>query len=327
MGCSDGVSEPLEGTRESVGQASFFSLVCSRSRGNNVKSFKTDFRSGLVWCAMLSSFDSKCLDFASLKAESDADLLRNHRLAFEVAEKRFQVDPLLDAEDMVDMQVNDQRSVLTYVSQMYKHMKDLPFENPYVTACAICSSFLDRFRYYRAFEEAEFEAQRKKMEEARAEKEKLTRSPAPQPIVKGRSLNAGSDDAVPTGPCGRCQRDHNYPQCKEYEASEIRKGRCLGCGHSPAEHAGYVPEEAGEKKASSEAAAPVDEAREERRRRAREEQAELDRADAQRVGKQIEDAANDLTNFFSPAPVKVSSLYAGAGDKIPEGPCGQCQRG
>jgi hypothetical protein len=84
---------------------------------------------------MLSSFDSKCLDFASLKAESDADLLRNHRLAFEVAEKRFQVDPLLDAEDMVDMAVNDQRSVLTYVSQMYKHMKDLPFENPYVVAC------------------------------------------------------------------------------------------------------------------------------------------------------------------------------------------------
>ncbi len=171
-----------------------------------MKNFKMDFKNGLIWCAILSSFDKTCLDYSSLKAESDADMLRNHALAFKVAETRFQVDPLLDAEDMIEVAIPDQRSVLTYVSQMYKHMKDLPYNNP----------------HFRVFEELEFEAQRKRMEEAKAEKDALTRSPAPQPITKGNSVQ-GADSEIPSGPCGKCQRDNNYPQCKQYEASQIRK--------------------------------------------------------------------------------------------------------
>ncbi len=282
--------------------------------GNNIKNFKMDFRNGLIWCAILASHDKTCLDFASLKADSDADMLRNHALAFSVAEKRFGVDPLLDAEDMLEVAVPDQRSVLTYVSQMYKHMSTVPYTNP----------------YFRDFEEAEFDAQRKKMEEARAEKEKLTRSPAPQPIVKGRSINASAGEIIPEGPCGKCQREHNYPQCKQYEASEIRKGKCLGCGHSPADHAGYVAEDGDrDVKPIETASAPaklVDLEREERRRKAREEQEELDRQDAHRIGAQIDEAADSLTNFFSPAPVKATSLNSSANEKIPEGPCGKCQR-
>lgn len=127
-----------------------------------ITNFKSDFRNGLVWCAILHSYDHSCLDFNSLSVDTEEDMVKNHALAFKVGEERFKIDPLLDAEDMLTGwlmcscffcffkrlkgKVPDARVVMTYLSQMHKYLKDLePEGNPYyrdfqvVMFCYHCS--------------------------------------------------------------------------------------------------------------------------------------------------------------------------------------------
>jgi Ca2+-binding EF-hand superfamily protein len=88
----------------------------------DVKDFTLSFQDGLAFCALIHRHRPDLIDYDKLTAE---DKLGNLNLAFDVAKEHLDVARLLDAEDIVNMPRPDERSIMTYVAQLYQVFSSL----------------------------------------------------------------------------------------------------------------------------------------------------------------------------------------------------------
>ena len=87
----------------------------------NILDMDSSWRDGLAFCALIHHFRPSLIDYDSLSKEN---ILENNTLAYKVAEDELGIPSLLDPEDMLDTDVPDKFSIVTYVSQFYHLLKD-----------------------------------------------------------------------------------------------------------------------------------------------------------------------------------------------------------
>jgi len=88
----------------------------------DIKDFTMSFQDGLGFCALIHRHRPDLIDYDKLTSE---DKLGNLNLAFDVAKEHLDVARLLDAEDIVNMPRPDERSIMTYVAQLYQVFSSL----------------------------------------------------------------------------------------------------------------------------------------------------------------------------------------------------------
>jgi len=95
--------------------------VTSSYENVNIIDMDSSWRDGLAFCAMIHHFRPNLIKYESLKSE---DILSNNELAYKVAEEEMGIPSLLDPQDMLDTDIPDKFSIITYVSQFYHLLKD-----------------------------------------------------------------------------------------------------------------------------------------------------------------------------------------------------------
>jgi len=87
--------------------------------GVEVTNFTSSWKDGLAFLALVHSHFPKAYDFKAFKEKTPNERLA---IAFDTAGAQG-VPPLLDPEDVTDLPVPDKRSILTYLSCLYKGFK------------------------------------------------------------------------------------------------------------------------------------------------------------------------------------------------------------
>jgi hypothetical protein len=96
--------------------------VTSSYENVNILDMDFSWRDGLAFCAMIHHFRPHLIpNYESLSPE---DIVANHTLAYRLAEEELGIPSLLDPQDMLDSDIPDKFSIVTYVSQFYHLLKD-----------------------------------------------------------------------------------------------------------------------------------------------------------------------------------------------------------
>ncbi|WVR05610.1 hypothetical protein IAU60_002632 [Kwoniella sp. DSM 27419] len=82
----------------------------------DVQNFKRSFADGLALCALIHRHRPELLDYHAL---DKTDKRTNTELAFRVAEEQLGIPRLLEVKDLCDVEVPDERSVMTYVAEFF----------------------------------------------------------------------------------------------------------------------------------------------------------------------------------------------------------------
>lgn len=90
--------------------------------GVDIKNFSTSWQNGMAFCALLAKFRPKAIDMESLNPE---DAMANVSLALKVADEWFGVEPLFDAEDIVDTKKPDEKIIICYISFLFRAIAEL----------------------------------------------------------------------------------------------------------------------------------------------------------------------------------------------------------
>ncbi|XP_071413447.1 nesprin-2 isoform X2 [Pithys albifrons albifrons] len=95
---------------------------CSLHSSVNVTDFKSSWRSGLAFLAIIQTLRPGLVDLEKAKARSNKENLKE---AFRIAELELNIPRLLEPED-VDIMNPDEKSIMTYVAQFLQYSKNLP---------------------------------------------------------------------------------------------------------------------------------------------------------------------------------------------------------
>ncbi|XP_026554203.1 nesprin-2 [Pseudonaja textilis] len=95
---------------------------CDKHGSINVADFKSSWRNGLAFLAIIHALRPGLVDVEKAKERSNKENLRE---AFQVAEKELGIPRLLEPED-VDVISPDEKSIMTYVAQFLQYFKSLP---------------------------------------------------------------------------------------------------------------------------------------------------------------------------------------------------------
>ncbi|KAM5175710.1 nesprin-2 isoform 1-T2 [Callospermophilus lateralis] len=93
---------------------------CARYESVSVTDFKSSWRNGMAFLAVIHALRPDLIDMKSMKHRSNKDNLKE---AFGIAERELKIPKLLDPED-VDVVNPDEKSIMTYVAQFLQYSKD-----------------------------------------------------------------------------------------------------------------------------------------------------------------------------------------------------------
>jgi len=95
-------------------------LWCQRKtapyKNVNVQNFHMSWKDGLAFCALIHRHRPDLLDYSKLSKDHPLD---NLNLAFDIAEKHLNIPRMLDAEDVQNSALPDERAIMTYISSYY----------------------------------------------------------------------------------------------------------------------------------------------------------------------------------------------------------------
>lgn len=82
-----------------------------------VKNFSSSWSNGMAFCALIHRFYPSLMDFDKL---SPANAQANVKLAFDLAREKFRIPQLLEVADVAGVAKPDEKSIMTYVSLLFK---------------------------------------------------------------------------------------------------------------------------------------------------------------------------------------------------------------